>query len=51
MNQKKDKSIVKEEASTLRKKVKRIEESRSSIKAKNREKSKAIKSYQDRQGE
>jgi hypothetical protein len=39
------------DARTLRKKVKRIEESRSSIKAKSREKGKIIKAHQDRESE
>lgn len=42
---------AKEEASTLRKKIKRIADSRASIKAKNREKGRTIKAYQDRQVE
>lgn len=51
MNEKVNKQNVKKEARTLRKKAKRIEESRSLIKAKNREKGKIIKAYQDRQTE
>lgn len=35
----------------MRKKVKRLDESRTAVKAKNREKSRAIKSYQDREQE
>jgi chromosome segregation ATPase len=46
-----DKPNVKEKARALRKKTKRIEESRDSIKAKSREKGKVIKAYQDRQTE
>jgi chromosome segregation ATPase len=51
MKPKKDISSTKEEARNLRKKVNRLEESRSSIKDKNREKGKTIKAYQDRQRE
>src|ERR1700681_402310 len=51
MKENASKSNIKEEARELRKKVKRVEESRSSIKAKNREKGKTIKAYQDRQKE
>ena len=51
MKEKADKSNIKAEARALRKKNKRIEESRAEIKAKSREKSKAIKEYQDRQTE
>lgn len=51
MEPKKDISNVKEEARKLRKKVNRLEESRSSIKNKNNEKGKTIKAYQDRQRE
>ena len=51
MKQKKDTPSSKDEARALRKKVKRVEESRCSIKAKNREKGKTIKAYQDRQTE
>lgn len=46
-----DKTNSKEKPHTLRKKIKRIEESRSTIQAKNREKAKAIKAYQDRETE
>lgn len=42
---------IKHEARELRKKVKRIEDSRSSIKAKSREKGKTIKAQEDRQKE
>lgn len=42
---------VKEETRALRKKAKRLEESRLSIKAKSREKGKIIKAHQDRQTE
>jgi chromosome segregation ATPase len=41
----------KEEARTLRKKIKRVEESRSSIKDKHREKGSTIKKLKDRQTE
>lgn len=51
MKDKIDKTNLKEEARSLRKKTKRIEESRSLIKSKNREKGKIIKAYQDRQTE
>ena len=51
MKEKIDQPNTREEARTLRKKVKRIEESRNSIKTKNREKGKTIKAYQDRQKE
>jgi chromosome segregation ATPase len=51
MKKKSDISNIKEEARALRKKAKRIEESRSLIKAKSREKGKIIKAYQDRQSE
>lgn len=51
MKKKADKPNIKEEARALRKKTKRIEESRSLIKSKNREKGKIIKAYQDRQTE
>src|ERR1700733_4255801 len=47
----KNKNKSKDESRALRKKVKRVEESRSSIKAKSREKGKTIKKYQDRQTE
>jgi chromosome segregation ATPase len=46
-----DKPDIKKETRELRKKIKRIEESRSSIKAKSHEKGKSIKAYQDRQTE
>jgi chromosome segregation ATPase len=51
MEQKNDNSNAKDEARNLRKKVSRLEDSRSSIKDKNREKGKTIKGYQDRQYE
>lgn len=51
MEEKADKLNIKEETRALRKKTKRIEESRNSIKAKNREKGKIIKAHQDRQNE
>lgn len=51
MTEKTDHSNIKEEARALRKKTKRIEESRASIKAKNSEKGKVIKAHQDRQTE
>jgi hypothetical protein len=51
MKEKIDKSNVREEARILRKKTKRIEESRALIKVKSREKGKVIKAYQDRQTE
>ena len=51
MKEKADLSIIKEEARTLRKKTKRVEKSRASIKAKNSEKGKVIKAHQDRQTE
>jgi chromosome segregation ATPase len=51
MKEKADKPNIKAEARALRKKNKRIEESRAAIKAKSREKGKAIKAYQDRQTE
>lgn len=51
MKEKANKPSVKEEARALRKKSKRIEESRDSIKAKSREKGKIIKAHQDRQTE
>lgn len=50
MEQKKTRD-TKEEVRTLRKKVKRVEESRSSIKAKNSKKGEIIKKYRDRQME
>jgi chromosome segregation ATPase len=49
MKENANKSTIKEEARALRKKVTRIEKSRSSIKAKSQEKGKIIKAYQDRQ--
>lgn len=51
MKKKTDKPNIKEEARSLRKKNKRVEESRSLIKAKSREKGKIIKAHQDRQAE
>jgi len=51
MNQEKKNKNIKEEARLLRKKLKRTEGSRSSTKAKSREKSKTIKAHQDRQKE
>ena len=51
MNEKTDLSTLKEEARAQRKKSKRIEDSRASIKAKNSEKGKIIKAHQDRQTE
>lgn len=51
MKEKTNKPSIKEEARTLRKKNKRVEESRSLIKAKSREKGKIIKAHQDRQTE
>ena len=51
MSEKADTPKIKEEARALRKKTKRIEESRSLIKAKSREKGKIIKAHQDRQTE
>lgn len=51
MKKKTDKSDIQEEARSLRKKTKRVEESRSLIKAKSREKGKIIKLQQDRQAE
>ena len=51
MEQEKDKPNAKEETRTLRKKVKRIEVSRSSIKAKNRKKGEIIKDLQGRKSE
>ena len=47
----KEKSVIKEEARSLRKKVNRVEQSRSLIKAKNREKGTIIKKLEDRQRE
>lgn len=46
-----NKPNIKEEARSLRKKTKRVEESRSLIKTKSREKGKIIKAHQDRQKE
>lgn len=51
MEPKIEKSKPKDEARALRKQVKRIKQSRSSIKTKNREKGKIIKAHQDRQCE
>lgn len=51
MTEKAEKMNIKEEARSLRKKNKRVEESRALIKAKNSEKGKVIKAYQDRQTE
>lgn len=51
MKEKNDTSNLKEEARALRKKNKRVEDSRSLIKTKNREKGKIIKAQQDRQTE
>lgn len=51
MKEKTDKPKISNEARTLRKKVKRIEESRSSIKAKSHEKGQIIKAHQDREVE
>jgi chromosome segregation ATPase len=51
MEQKNEKLDVKEEARILRKKIKRVEESRSAIKNKNREKGTVIRKSQDRQKE
>lgn len=51
MEKKADKPDIKEEARALRKKTKRVEESRSLIKTKSREKGKIIKAHQDRQKE
>jgi len=49
MEPKKEKINSKDETRALRKKIKRVEESRSSIKTKSQEKGKVIKMYQDRQ--
>ena len=49
--EKKTISDLKEESRALRKKSKRVEESRDAIKTKNLKKSKIIKSYMDRQTE
>lgn len=51
MKEKADKPNINEEKSILRRKTKRVEESRAAIKAKNREKGKIIKAHQDRQTE
>ena len=51
MKEKADKPNIKEETRALRKKTKRVEKSRALIKAKSREKGKAIKAYQDHQTE
>ena len=51
MEQKKEKVDPKKNARELRKKIKRVEKSRSSIKTKNRNKGTIIKKYQDRQKE
>lgn len=51
MEKKIKKNDTKEEARTLRKKIKRVEESRSLIKAKNRKKGTVIKNFKDRQTE
>jgi len=51
MKEKVNKPNIKEETRALRKKAKRIEESRSLLKTKNREKGRTIKAYQDRQAE
>ncbi len=51
MKENADKPNIKQEARELRKKVKRVEDSRSSIKAKNLEKGKTIKAQQDRKKE
>ena len=51
MKEKSDNLNVKAEARTLRKKTKRLEDSRASIKIKSREKGKVIKAHQDRQTE
>ena len=51
MKEKADLSTIKEEARILRKKTKRVEESRASIKTKNSEKGRIIKAHQDRQTE
>lgn len=48
---KSDKQEPNEKPHILRKKIKRVEESRSVVQAKNREKAKAIKAYQDRETE
>lgn len=51
MKEKANMPNIKEEILALRKKTKRIEESRSLIKTKNREKGRIIKAHQDRQTE
>lgn len=51
MNEDRNELNIKDEARALRKKIKRVEESRSTIKDKSREKGKTIKAYQDRQKE
>lgn len=51
MEQKKVQSTTKREARTLRKKIKQVENSRSSIKVKSRNKGVAIKKLKDRQKE
>jgi hypothetical protein len=51
MEQKKEKPDAKKAGRVLRRKIKRIEESRSSIKAKHRKKGTIIKKHQDRQKE
>lgn len=51
MNENTEKPNIKQEVRELRKKVKRVEESRSSIKTKSCEKGKTIKAQQDRQRE
>lgn len=48
---KQDKTNSKDKPHLLRKKMKRIEESRNASQAKNREKAKVIKAYQDRETE
>lgn len=51
MERKKDESNAKAEARALRKKISRVKENHRTVKAKNREKGKAIKAFQDRQTE
>jgi chromosome segregation ATPase len=51
MEPKKEKLNPKDETRALRKQIKRVEESRSSIKTKSREKGKVIKAHQDRKTE
>jgi prefoldin subunit 5 len=46
-----EKKNVKDKPHILRKKIKRIDESREALQEKNREKAKAIKAYQDRETE